>query len=84
MTAVVQMVEAAAQLPAYQAAVLARAPDIARFDAGSRGVFMGYDFHLGAAWPKLIEVNTNAGGVPSSTPCSPRPCGHAAPKSSWP
>lgn len=24
---------------------------------------MGYDFHLGAAGPKLIEVNTNAGGA---------------------
>lgn len=24
---------------------------------------MGYDFHLGAAGPKLIEINTNAGGA---------------------
>ena len=24
---------------------------------------MGYDFHLGAGGPKLIEVNTNAGGA---------------------
>jgi hypothetical protein len=24
---------------------------------------MGYDFHLGEAGPKLIEVNTNAGGA---------------------
>jgi hypothetical protein len=63
MTAVVLMVESAARLPAYQEAVLAWAPDIARLNAGSRGVFMGYDFHLGAAGPKLIEVNTNAGGA---------------------
>lgn len=27
------------------------------------GVFMGYDFHLGAEGPKLIEINTNAGGA---------------------
>src|SRR5690606_24255593 len=27
------------------------------------GVFMGYDFHLGADGPKLIEINTNAGGA---------------------
>lgn len=26
------------------------------------GVFMGYDFHLTAAGPQLIEINTNAGG----------------------
>lgn len=26
-------------------------------------VFMGYDFHLTAAGPRLIEVNTNAGGA---------------------
>ncbi len=63
MTAVVRMVEAAARLPGYQDAVLAWAPDIARLDPGARGVFMGYDFHLGAAGPKLIEINTNAGGA---------------------
>lgn len=63
MLAVVDAVEAAAEDPAYQAAVLAWAPNIARPDFGPRGVFMGYDFHLGAAGPKLIEVNTNAGGA---------------------
>jgi hypothetical protein len=26
------------------------------------GVFLGYDFHLDAAGPRLIEINTNAGG----------------------
>ena len=60
---VVAVVEAAAQDPTYQAAVLAWAPAIARQDFGPRGVFMGYDFHLGAGGPKLIEVNTNAGGA---------------------
>ncbi|MBU0750732.1 MAG: hypothetical protein KJ787_00340 [Gammaproteobacteria bacterium] len=29
---------------------------------GAAGVFMGYDFHLTAAGPQLIEINTNAGG----------------------
>lgn len=28
-----------------------------------RGVFMGYDFHLTPSGPKLIEINTNAGGA---------------------
>ena len=60
---VVAAVEAAARDPAYQAAVLAWSPVIARHDFGPRGVFMGYDFHLGAGGPKLIEVNTNAGGA---------------------
>jgi hypothetical protein len=63
MTRAVGMIEAASRLPAYREAALARATDIARFDPGPRGVFMGYDFHLGPAGPKLIEVNTNAGGA---------------------
>lgn len=63
MTAVVQMIETAARLPAFQEAVLCWAPAIACFDPGPRGVLMGYDFHLGTDGPKLIEVNTNAGGA---------------------
>lgn len=63
MTAVVRMIEIAARLPAYREAALGWAPDIARFDPGSLGAFMGYDFHLGSDGPKLIEVNTNAGGA---------------------
>jgi hypothetical protein len=63
MQAVVHAIEAAAELPAYRAAALSWAPDIARSDPGPLGAFMGYDFHLGAAGPKLIEVNTNAGGA---------------------
>ena len=38
------------------------APAIARVPVAARGVFMGYDFHLTASGPKLIEINTNAGG----------------------
>ncbi|MDI1252527.1 hypothetical protein [Thermomonas sp.] len=60
---VVDAIEAAAKAPAYQEAVLAWAPAIAGYDFGPRGVFMGYDFHLGGDGPKLIEVNTNAGGA---------------------
>jgi hypothetical protein len=52
-----------AQLPGYQAAALGRAEPIARHDFGPGGAFMGYDFHLGAAGPRLIEINTNAGGA---------------------
>jgi hypothetical protein len=32
-------------------------------DNTASGVLYGFDFHLGAAGPRLIEVNTNAGGV---------------------
>ncbi|MDR3471264.1 MAG: hypothetical protein P4M09_06200 [Devosia sp.] len=63
MQGVVTAVEAAARLPAYQAAALARSPEIARVDHGPLGAFMGYDFHFDADGPKLIEVNTNAGGA---------------------
>ena len=63
MAGIVEAIEAAARLPAYQAAALAEAPESARDDFGPAGVFMGYDFHLGAGGPKLIEVNTNAGGA---------------------
>lgn len=60
---VVLAIEAAAAVPAYQRAALAWAPAIASYDHGPRGVFMGYDFHLGDDGPRLIEVNTNAGGA---------------------
>lgn len=49
--------------PAYQERVLAYAPAIARHDPGTPGVFEGYDFHLGPNGPRLIEINTNAGGA---------------------
>ena len=49
--------------PAWQAHALAHSPDLARMAAGPQGVFMGYDFHLTESGPRLIEVNTNAGGA---------------------
>jgi hypothetical protein len=60
---IVLAIEAAERLPAYQQAALAWAPEIARHDFGPRGAFMGYDFHLGTDGPRLIEINTNAGGA---------------------
>lgn len=50
-------------LPAYQQQVLKHAPDTALFSAKNHGVFVGYDFHLSADGPKLIEINSNAGGA---------------------
>jgi hypothetical protein len=50
-------------LPGYQSSALSRAPAIALQSFGPQGVFMGYDFHLSQAGPRLIEINTNAGGA---------------------
>jgi hypothetical protein len=63
MAGVIRAVESVAALPAYREAALQWAPVIARFDPGTAGAFMGYDFHLGADGPRLIEINTNAGGA---------------------
>ena len=63
MQGLIAAIEIVAANPAYQSAVLSYAPDIARFQPGAVGVFMGYDFHLGPDGPKLIEINTNAGGA---------------------
>lgn len=63
MQRVIEAVEATVQLPKYRDAVLARAPAIARHDTGVAGVFMGFDFHISPDGPKLIEINTNAGGA---------------------
>ncbi|MBD1400624.1 hypothetical protein [Pelovirga terrestris] len=51
------------QRTSYQQRVFPEIPEIARFDPGHAALMMGYDFHLGANGPKLIEVNTNAGGA---------------------
>lgn len=63
MQAIVAALEAAATLSGYRAAIMSWAPEIAGHDFGPRGAFMGYDFHLGDDGPKLIEINTNAGGA---------------------
>ena len=63
MAEIIDAIERVARLPAYRQAVLAGAPQIARLDPGPIGVFMGYDFHLSPDGPKLIEINTNAGGA---------------------
>jgi hypothetical protein len=62
MAAVVAAVERVVALPAYREHVLAYGPEIARFEPRAKGAFFGYDFHLSSSGPKLIEINTNAGG----------------------
>lgn len=63
MQKVVAAIETTARLAAYKAAVLSWAPEISQEDHGPVGAMMGYDFHLGEDGPRLIEINTNAGGA---------------------
>jgi len=44
MERIVQAIESAAELPLYRERVLSWAPEIAGFDSGPLGAFMGYDF----------------------------------------
>lgn len=59
----IQTINNVIELPSYQDAVLAYAPDVARYRPKAKGVFLGYDFHVGSSGSKLIEINTNAGGA---------------------
>lgn len=63
MRRVIESIEAVVHLPAYQQTVLEQAPPAARFDSRIAGVFMGFDFHVTPDGPRLIEINTNAGGA---------------------
>jgi hypothetical protein len=65
-------IERVMALPQYEAHALEHAPAIAQRKFGPRSVFMGYDFHVDASGgtgaalagqPRLIEINTNAGGA---------------------
>ena len=63
MQATIAAIEKVMALPGWQSQVLVDAPETAQRATHARGVFMGYDFHLCAGEPRLIEVNTNAGGA---------------------
>ena len=60
---VVSAIHSVSELQAYRERVMSWAPEIARFNPGPAGAFMGFDFHLTEDGPRLIEVNTNAGGA---------------------
>ena len=63
MAEVIRAIERVAKLPGYIASVQDCDDPIVRFHPGAIGVLMGYDFHLSEDGPKLIEINTNAGGA---------------------
>lgn len=62
-SATIAAIERVAALPGYQMQALSRADASAQHDFGPLGACMGYDFHLSANGPQLIEINTNAGGL---------------------
>lgn len=63
MKAIVEAIEQVVSLDSYRSEVLDWAPPIARDNSGAHGVFFGNDFHLTNDGPRLIEINTNAGGA---------------------
>jgi hypothetical protein len=63
MAALVRTLARLAGNPRYRTVVAPLVPPPARLDPGHAAVMMGYDFHLTADGPRLIEVNTNAGGI---------------------
>ena len=50
-------------LPGFRTAALAQAGAAAQRDPHIAGGLLGLDFHLTASGPRLIEINTNPGGV---------------------
>lgn len=63
MAQLIQTIESVVHSAAWQKKTLAAAPTIAQRDPGNAGVLYGFDFHLHESGPKLIEINTNAGGA---------------------
>ena len=63
MQGAIEAIDTLVRSASWQTRVLETAPDIARKVVPQQGVFFGYDFHIGASGPKLIEINTNAGGA---------------------
>jgi len=60
---IIAAIETVIAMPAYQQRVLSYAPLVAHYQPLALGVFFGYDFHLEGVEPKLIEINSNAGGA---------------------
>lgn len=62
MNELIAVIEKIIKTEAFQEIIFKRSPEISWKDFGPEGVFMGYDFHMSDEGPKLIEINTNAGG----------------------
>jgi hypothetical protein len=62
MCKLVRLLDRLSRHPDYRSQVYEQVPETAGFDPGHAAVMMCYDFHLAGDMPRLIEVNTNAGG----------------------
>lgn len=78
MLRLVRLIDRLGRDAAYRDRVYPLVPEVARFDPGHDAVMMCYDFHLTPDGPRLIEVNTNAGGGLFAA-MAHRPDGTAAP-----
>jgi hypothetical protein len=63
MAEIIDAIEVAIRTEGYREAIAQWTPADAAREPGASGVFFGYDFHLGPEGPRLIEINTNAGGA---------------------
>lgn len=63
MLKLVRSLHALSKNPRYIAHLRSKIPVIAQLQPPHEAVLMGYDFHIGLSGPRLIEVNTNAGGL---------------------
>lgn len=63
MVRLVRLLHKLSENNAYQALLEDSLPTTAKLNPKHHAVMMGYDFHLSEFGPKLIEVNTNAGGA---------------------
>ena len=63
MERVVRTIRAVTSTPGWRQQALLEAPPTAAIDPGFESAFTAYDFHLDTDGPRLIEINTNAGGA---------------------
>ena len=63
MRRIIRAVTRVVKLPGYLQKVLGNITNSSENNIGAEGVFMGYDFHMSEQGPKIIEINTNAGGA---------------------
>ena len=61
MKAQIAAIESAIKSPVFQSHIAERAGEIKAVK--TKGAFMGYDFHITEDGPRLIEINSNAGGA---------------------
>ncbi len=59
----IELITRVVRSAAFEERIVSAAPAIARAPQPTTGGVLGFDFHLGAPEPQLIEINTNPGGL---------------------